>query len=320
MKQQKQKHLADLFILCDTPGQPQTQETRKRIRSRAAKHSHDAGRRSGNRATRTAQPVKLVKKRVDPAVLQHSRRSSDTSLILALDDDDYRSWTAQSCNAVGSFVGDGLSFPVPEQAFFRPTIDFMWKWMSDAWTVFDATENERTEALTWVQRLTWTSPPYFCMNMLSACTTLAALGRLDAKILPLLTMQTVRAINEALSDPTRMLDIGVILTVGRIALRECMRGDFETGHRVHRPAQARLLAMAGGLESLSLPTLVRKHVMWAERLVCQRTGVSLAELDPRAIRQDAMLLDSSKDLPMLSTYYMHNKQALRTSGVEVNSR
>lgn len=175
------------------------------------------------------------------------------------------------------------------------------------------TDNDREEALVWVQRLTLSNPSYFYMNMLSAATTLVAHGHLPAETIPWLMTQTVRAINDALSNPNTMLDIGVMLAVGRIAFRECMRGAYATGVTVHRPAQARMLAMAGGLEALAIPDLVREHILWAERLVVARTGVTLTDLQPGALQHPRTMAATHNDDRLFKAYYMEDRRVVEVS-------
>lgn len=176
--------------------------------------------------------------------------------------------------------------------------------MSNAWQVLDATEQHRIEALPFVQRLTMSDPPYFYMNMLSCCTSLVEKGHMHPNVIPWLMTQTVRAINDALQDPQTMLSIGVILSVGRIALREVMRGNRHVGATIHRPAQARMLAMVGGLDSLAVPALVREHILWADRLMTRQTGISMTDINPDAIKQANDMTVNAKDDLVLQTYYL----------------
>lgn len=168
--------------------------------------------------------------------------------------------------------------------------------------MLDTTSDERAEALTWVQRLTLTEPTYFYMNLLSVGNALSRIGQFDPAPLLWLRLQVVRSINEALSDPQRAAHVGVILTVGRIASHEILLGDAATGIAMHRPAQVKMIEMAGGLENLGLPSLVYKHVAWADRLMTERTGVSMEQLAPAAVRNGLPRGNAARDKQMLYTY------------------
>jgi hypothetical protein len=110
-------------------------------------------------------------------------------------------------------------------------------------------------------------PAYFYVNMLSCASGLVEKGLLDRRLLVWLTARTVEAINTTLSNQATALRQGVILAVGRIAFREIIVGDRMVGQTMHRPAYARMMAMAGGLDALQLPALCRRHIQWAERIL-----------------------------------------------------
>lgn len=175
--------------------------------------------------------------------------------------------------------------------------------MLDAWKELEATDKDRADALVWVQRVTFTEPCYFYMNMLSACSNLVDHGMMDPTVMPWLMAHVVRAINLALQDPERMLSTGVILAVGRIALREIVRGDRDVGVKVHRPAQVKMMAMAGGLDALALPLLVESHVQWAERIIRRRTGNSMLNLMADAAKRPPCKESTTQDEEVLRRYF-----------------
>lgn len=166
----------------------------------------------------------------------------------------------------------------------------------------DTTPEERDAALQWVQRLTLTDPAYFYMNMLSVAGALSIKNLCERSFIPYLTAQVVRAINVSLSQGGAHPSMGCILAVGRIALREIVLGDYEAGTKVHRPAQARMLAMAGGVENLGLPSLVLKHILWSDRVMTERTGLEIDRLEPSAIRSSLLRPGEQEDQAMLASY------------------
>jgi hypothetical protein len=87
-----------------------------------------------------------------------------------------------------------------------------------------------------------------------------------------LRYQAVKTINEALSEPNRATSDALILAVGRIALHECLYGDREASNRVHRPAQARMIAMRGGMDALNFPPLVKRLMRWADDIMARQGG------------------------------------------------
>lgn len=177
--------------------------------------------------------------------------------------------------------------------------------MTRSWQVLDTTREERTQALEWVQRLTFSDPCYFYMNLVSVARDLRDRGELEAQHVIWLTGQVVTTINEVLQKGHESYTAGLILTVGRIALAEIIRGDRTVGANVHRPAQIRLLALAGGLQNLRLPSLVFKHVLWADRLMTAVTGVSMSDVSEVALPRHLATQGTralAEDVQVLSSY------------------
>lgn len=202
------------------------------------------------------------------------------------------------------------TYPVPAQPWFPIVLSNMWPFMMRGWVALDTTTAERTTALLWVQRMTMSNASYFYMNALSVTDDLVHRGILDRSLLYWLTAQVVASINAALQTPMGCREIGVILAVGRIAVREIVQGDRKVGETMHRPAQARMIAMAGGLNALGLPPLVHKHILWADRLMTAITGTSMAQLDPRAISSEQIVesaREHSSDVKVLEVYMPRRK-------------
>ncbi|KAK4498214.1 hypothetical protein PRZ48_010871 [Zasmidium cellare] len=172
------------------------------------------------------------------------------------------------------------SRPRDLQPWFPEALDYMGHFMRRGWSALRATPAEQDEAMLWVRRLTMKEPTYFLMNMLSLMGDLVSRGQKDPRLLVWLTSQCVGAINEALSDPAKSLAVGTMLTVGRLALREIVIGDMTSGITYHRPAFARMIVMAGGIDALKLPPLVRSHLAWGDRMMSRKTGISISQIEP----------------------------------------
>ncbi|KAF2722697.1 hypothetical protein K431DRAFT_195012, partial [Polychaeton citri CBS 116435] len=119
----------------------------------------------------------------------------------------------------------------------------------------------------WVQRTTMSDPAYFFKNIHSAAGDLTQRNLLSPKLYRWLQVQCIAAIQEAVADERRQRAPGVILAVGRIALSEITLGDQAVGQQIHRPAVVKMIELAGGVEALNLPKVVREHLFWAERLM-----------------------------------------------------
>ena len=178
--------------------------------------------------------------------------------------------------------------------------------MEQSWQHMDnTTPSERTSTLNFVQCLSMTEPAYFFMNLLSVADRLSDSNAIEPWKVVWLSGQVVKSINSALNDPVRMHSPGVILAVGRIALEEIVTGNREVGEKYHRPAQARLIAMAGGLDAVGLPSMVYKHVCWADRVMTRITDLSMRDLDPRVkvdTRPSFGPQPKDRDLELLNRY------------------
>jgi hypothetical protein len=115
-------------------------------------------------------------------------------------------------------------------------------------------------------------PALFYVRLLFASGDLARMNAIPANTTAWLRYQAVKTINEALSEPTRATSDALILAVGRIALHECLYGNRETSNRVHRPAQARMIAMRGGMDALNFPELVKRLMRWADDIMARQGG------------------------------------------------
>jgi CRP-like cAMP-binding protein len=115
-------------------------------------------------------------------------------------------------------------------------------------------------------------PALFYVRLLFASGDLVRENAIPSKIIMWLHYQAVKTINEALSEPARATSDALILAVGRIALHECLYGDRETSNRIHRPAQARMIAMRGGIDALNFPPLVKRLMRWSDDIMARQGG------------------------------------------------
>lgn len=281
------------FVFVDT-AEFHDSDVRKAVRSRAAQYSH----RNGDRRPKDCYKIVKQKAKSDrdltPSTGDSNRTASDqdevavsttnrrdssgesqttpTDLCLLPNQRRSqvrsRSWAILSTPSPLSQLskhtkGDPFeTYPVPAQPWYPKALDYMWTFMLRGLTAIQPLQTECATTLLWVQRLTLSEPCYFYMNMLTVTHELVSQGQLDAGLVFWLTSQCVAALNQALSSPDSALGIGVILAVGRLALREIMIGDREVGQRIHRPAQVKMIAMAGGLEVLPIPPLLRRHLLY----------------------------------------------------------
>lgn len=100
-------------------------------------------------------------------------------------------------------------------------------------------------------------PALFYVRLPFASGDLINLKALPPEYSYWLQAQSIKAINEALSDRKRAASDGLILAVGRIAMHESWYGDRQAAIVMHRPAQRRMIQMRRGLRVLPFPPLVK---------------------------------------------------------------
>lgn len=190
---------------------------------------------------------------------------------------------------------------VPMQPFYPRLIQYLWPFMIRGWTAMDTTPMEQSQALTWVQHITFSEPAYFYKNMHSVAGDLLQRNMIDSRIYHWLQAQCIASIHDAVADEQRRCSPGVILAVGRIALKEVILGDSKVGQDIHRPAMVRMVALAGGLDALQLPKLVKEHLLWGERLMARQTGV--------AMLQEAYVEEPPDDIGVLNAYMPYRNRS-----------
>lgn len=115
-------------------------------------------------------------------------------------------------------------------------------------------------------------PALFYVRLLFASGDLIRLRVLSPEYSYWLQAQAITAINEALRDPRRGISDPLILAVGRIALHEALYGNKEAASTIHRPAQARMIQLRGGMRALPFPSLVKRLMRWADNVMGMRSG------------------------------------------------
>jgi len=135
----------------------------------------------------------------------------------------------------------------------------------------------KDEGLNWEWFMTQhalAEPALFYVRLLFASGDLIRLGTLSRETSYWLQDQAIRAINEALSDPSRATSDPLILAVGRIALHESMYGNRQAANVIHRPAQQRMIEMRGGMKALDFPALVKRLMRWSDRVMAMQGGTA----------------------------------------------
>lgn len=115
-------------------------------------------------------------------------------------------------------------------------------------------------------------PALWYVRLLFASGDLIRLGTLPREVSYWLQAEAIKAINEALTDPNRATSDALILAVGRIAMHESWYGDKHAANTMHRPAQARMIRMRGGMKALPYPDLVKRLMRWADTVMSKQSG------------------------------------------------
>lgn len=110
-------------------------------------------------------------------------------------------------------------------------------------------------------------PALFYVRLLFGAGDLIKHGVLRPEMKFHLTQRAVKEMNDAISDPERCTSEAVILAVSFIALYEVSFGGDMAVARLHRTAQAQMLASRGGLSALNLPDIVKHIVVWSDGVV-----------------------------------------------------
>ncbi|KAI6869578.1 hypothetical protein KC323_g2633 [Hortaea werneckii] len=162
-------------------------------------------------------------------------------------------------------------YPVEYQPWFDRVLHHMLtEFAPRGWPALKIT---REQGIMWEHFMTQhalSDPALFYVRLLFACGDMIRLGVLRRETSWWCQARAIQAINEALADPKRATSDPLILAVGRIALHESMYGDKNAAHKMHRPAQAQMIRMRGGMKNLEMPGLVKRLMRWSDTVMAKQ--------------------------------------------------
>lgn len=133
-----------------------------------------------------------------------------------------------------------LTYPVKYRDWYGQLINYWYQVVLPRSTrVIKATRPDLESYTVWSRKQELSEPVLFYTSLFLASGIPVAEGLFPLRAALWLRQKTVKAMQEALSDPQRATSIPVILAVGRIALHEHIYGNRELAHTMHRPAQLR---------------------------------------------------------------------------------
>ncbi|KAI6834391.1 hypothetical protein KC340_g6040 [Hortaea werneckii] len=162
-------------------------------------------------------------------------------------------------------------YPVEYQPWFDRVLHHMLTVFAPrGWPALKIT---REQGIMWEHFMTQhalSDPALFYVRLLFACGDMIRLGVLRHETSWWCQARAIQSINEALGDPRRATSDPLILAVGRIALHESMYGDKNAAHKMHRPAQAQMIRMRGGMKNLEMPELVKRLMRWSDTVMAKQ--------------------------------------------------
>lgn len=162
-------------------------------------------------------------------------------------------------------------YPVEYQPWFDRVLHHMLTVFAPrGWPALKIT---REQGIMWEHFMTQhalSDPALFYVRLLFACGDMIRLGVLRRETSLWCQARAIQSINEALGDPKRATSDPLILAVGRIALHESMYGDKNAAHKMHRPAQAQMIRMRGGMKNLEMPGLVKRLMRWSDTVMAKQ--------------------------------------------------
>ncbi|KAI7218997.1 hypothetical protein KC333_g3250 [Hortaea werneckii] len=162
-------------------------------------------------------------------------------------------------------------YPVEYQPWFDRVLHHMLTVFAPrGWPALKIT---REQGIMWEHFMTQhalSDPALFYVRLLFACGDMIRLGVLRRETSWRCQARAIQSINEALGDPRRATSDPLILAVGRIALHESMYGDKNAAHKMHRPAQAQMIRMRGGMKNLEMPELVKRLMRWSDTVMAKQ--------------------------------------------------
>jgi hypothetical protein len=115
-------------------------------------------------------------------------------------------------------------------------------------------------------------PALFYVRLLFGSGDMVRLGVMRPEYMYILHVKAIEAMQEAVQDPQRATSDAMILAVGRVALHEHMYGNKAASLGYHRPAQARMIELRGGMKALPFPDLVKRLMRWSDEIMAAGTG------------------------------------------------
>ncbi|KAI7332005.1 hypothetical protein KC315_g4883 [Hortaea werneckii] len=162
-------------------------------------------------------------------------------------------------------------YPVEYQPWFDRVLHHMLtEFAPRGWPALKIT---REQGIMWEHFMTQhalSDPALFYVRLLFACGDMIRLGVLRRETSWWCQAKAIQSINEALADQKRATSDPLILAVGRIALHESMYGDRNAAHKMHRPAQAQMIRMRGGMKNLQMPGLVKRLMRWSDTVMAKQ--------------------------------------------------
>ncbi|KAK4505889.1 hypothetical protein PRZ48_003854 [Zasmidium cellare] len=166
-------------------------------------------------------------------------------------------------------------YPVPYQPWFDHILHHMMTvYAPRGWPALKITDEQGVKWEWFMTQNALSEPALFYVRLLFGSGDMIKLGTVRSEIMFWLRAQAIKAINEALTEPSRACSDAIILAVGRIALHEHMYGDKHASAHVHRPAQKRMIEMRGGMKALEFPELVKRLMRWSDRIMAVGSGTA----------------------------------------------
>ncbi|KAF2162061.1 hypothetical protein M409DRAFT_58517 [Zasmidium cellare ATCC 36951] len=164
-------------------------------------------------------------------------------------------------------------YPVPYQPWFDHILHHMMTvYAPRGWPALKITDEQGVKWEWFMTQNALSEPALFYVRLLFGSGDMIKLGTVRSEIMYWLRAQAIKAINDALAEPSRACSDAIILAVGRIALHEHMYGDKHASAHVHRPAQKRMIEMRGGMKALEFPELVKRLMRWSDRIMAVGSG------------------------------------------------
>ncbi|KAK5115057.1 hypothetical protein LTR62_001754 [Meristemomyces frigidus] len=163
--------------------------------------------------------------------------------------------------------------PVPFQSWFSPLLhDWCNITISRTCVLLDFRPSEIRQYIQWMGTTLLTDPALYYTSLFLASGSAVVRGSCNINRGLWLRCQAVGALKQALADPLRATSMQMIWAVSQVALHEHMYGDRELAVQLHRPAQQRMIKLRGGIETLRLPGVAMKVMLWLDTYMAAESG------------------------------------------------